>query len=278
VNTTRLVLFAWWLLSCACYAGSPVEVVSEPWTPTRRIYTLAANELEPDYLGKPLSLSLKGTNSRHLTLKELLTLKQTGPLKKPGLVAFELPISYKALTNMGDLRLWMKTKGGEFTDCTLQGCEPAKNSNCLLSWLTTFDPFGQNQIQARLTVNSKGGQPMNMDDCFEVWGPVQPFYSSNVCQFTEGDSFFDSTGAPLFAILREQVASYVIDLKTVEGKHIKTITGSTTNGKIDVEWDLVDKRGRRFKKDHFVAVFHVTFPGQHSPNPPAQRGLSRIEQ
>ena len=72
------------------------------------------------------------------------------------------------------------------------------------------------------------------------------------------------------------MATYSIELQTVEGKHIKTITGSSTNGMIDQEWNMTDEHGKKFNEDAFEGVFRVTYPGDKAPGPPAKTTFNKV--
>jgi hypothetical protein len=49
-------------------------------------------------------------------------------------------------------------------------------------------------------------------------------------------------------------------LKTSAGVHIRTITGSTSNGIIEEHWDLTDNHGNKVTNTSFNSEFHVTLP------------------
>ncbi|MSU58078.1 MAG: hypothetical protein EXS35_07850 [Pedosphaera sp.] len=94
----------------------------------------------------------------------------------------------------------------------------------------------------------------------EVRGPLATFVSTNICQFDPFYSQFDPKGATLYAKLPESNGTYTIELKSPNGELIKTINGTTSNGVIKVNWDLIDDRGRAYTNDSFESVFHVTLP------------------
>ena len=230
---------------------------------------------EPTYQGKPLSNVLrneKASGTNKLTLDELLSVKQIITGEEPDMATFEIPISYDAVTNIGVLHLLIDAGGLEPTDSVwiasspevraydgggeLQECSRATNGNCLLAWNTTYDPPGQHALQAQLlcTDRQKGWHT------FEIRGPVAPFFSSNICQFDPFYSEFDSSGAILHAKLPEQNGIYTIEIKSPTGEHIKTLAGTTSNGVIDVKWDLKDDHGNKCTNDSIKAVFHITLP------------------
>ena len=85
------------------------------------------------------------------------------------------------------------------------------------------------------------------------------FTSSNVVQYSEWNSQYDENGGVLYAQLTEPDATYNIELKTTSGGHIKTITGSTSSGVIQENWDLTYDDGvTTFTGDSVDAVFSVT--------------------
>jgi len=88
-----------------------------------------------------------------------------------------------------------------------------------------------------------------------------PFFSSNLCQFKQFFSTFTSRGGTLYAKLPEPNGDYVIELKSPSGVHIRTFTGSTSNGVINVHWDLTDDHGNQCTNESVDSVFHVTLPG-----------------
>lgn len=164
-------------------------------------------------------------------------------------------------------------RDGEFVERCMEDCERATNGHCLLAWNINYDPPGKHNMRARLICEN----PKLLHwDAIAVIGPALTFYSSNACQFFESGSMFDDKGAYLDAKLREQVATYRIELKTAKGKHIKTITGSTTNGMIESDWDLADEHGKNFKEDSFDGFFYVTYPGETLTNAPARKNFNRL--
>lgn len=215
---------------------------------------------DPTYQGRPLSKVLRNPwapAADQLTLDELLTLKQITTGKEPDIATFEVPISYAVVTNIGELRLLVDadpdeedadSEGGEF-----QGFERAANGNCLLVWNTTYDPPGRHFIQAQLRYEEQ-------EDSVEVKGPLVPFVSSNLCQFDLFYSEFDSKGAILYARLPESNGTYTIELKSPAGLHVRTFTGTTSNGVIKVPWDLTDELGKNYTNDSVNSIFHVTLP------------------
>jgi hypothetical protein len=204
---------------------------------------------------KVLRPFLSGTN-------ENLELKQVITGEEPDIATFEVPVKYDLVEkpNPGCLRLVVDPRdgddraggGGEFQDCSR-----ATNGNCLFSWNTTFDPPGQHHLRANLYCPGT-----RKENGLHIDGPILPFYSSNTVQFDPFFSEFDDRGAILYAKVAKTNLTYTIELKTSAGVHIRTITGSTSNGIIEEHWDLTDDHGNKVTNTSFKSEFHVTLPGE----------------
>jgi len=232
----------------------------------RKAAPLSSRETSPDpiYQGRPLSQLLRNattTGTNRLTLEELLTARQIITGQAADAVAFEVPINYDAATNLGRIHLVVDgglDVGSRGEEGERQTCERATNGNCLLGWTTTYDPPGKHVIQAEFIATKNEEKE---EEALKVMGPPVLFVSTNICQFSVAYEGFDNGGATLYAKLPESNAVFTIELKTPEGIHIKTLTGTTSNGVIKVHWDLIDDQGRRYTKDAFDSVFDVTLPG-----------------
>ena len=188
-------------------------------------------------------------------MDDLLTLKQVPSGREPDFVSFELPISYHAATNIAAVLLLIDPAEdiseefeSENVECTL-----ATNGNCLLTWNTSFDTYGQHALQAALVVEEK-------EEPVQLLGPVVPFFSTNICQFNPAYARFNPAGATLFARLPESNGVYQIELKSPDGVLLKTFSGTTSNGVIKHHWDLVDDHGQRYTNNAFDGIFHITLP------------------
>ena len=219
----------------------------------------AAITNEPVFRGRRLSELLSnhpGTNEP--SLFELLTLKQVVTGAEPETVAFELPIRYEALTNLGELVLCIDRYGPDYEEGWAVGhdeCVRASNGDCRLVWSTIYETPGKHALLAGLDLKDKG---QNDEGLF---GPRTLFVVTNLCQFTpESASFDPELGAKFYARLPESNGTYQIELKSPAGERLRTITGSTTNGFFEVHWDLTDDRGRRRTNDSYDSVFHITLP------------------
>ena len=259
------------LLWCALYAHplfavgtnaptGPAATVIELPGQTSITFTTDSNGSEPRYQDLPISQWIQTKTSldtNRLSLANLLTLRQVSSGDEPDIVNFEVPINYDLFqSNECNLGLGSLNKDGDYVECCLYDCERATDGNCLLSWNTTYDSPGKHHLRARLICEER----MLNDASITVIGPMLPFNSTNVLQFFESSSMFDSNSVPLVAKLIEQVATFKIEITTAEGKHLKTIAGSTTNGWINLEWNLIGDDGKNFKGDTMNTKFTVTYP------------------
>ena len=215
---------------------------------------------EPTYRNRLLSNVLRdpkvgGTNQP--TLDQLLTARRVVTGDEPDKATFEVAIPYDLATNMGELSLLVDGDSNDHDDWNcgdLQSCERATNGSCLLVWNTMYDPPGQHAVQALLTYSER------IDHSVEVKGPVTPYLSTDLFQFSPIYDSFTSEKATLFAKLSELNGEYRIELKSPAGAIIKALTGKTTNGVVKVDWDLTDEQGRRYANDSLDSVFSVTLP------------------
>lgn len=200
-----------------------------------------------------------------LTIEQMLTLRQIITGKEPDTVTFELPMSYDAVTNIGMLRLLCDADPREEygNEPQAQFCRRATNGNCRLVWITTYDPPGKHFLQARLSIEYRRGRsPRRNYSPVETTlkGPLFSFVSTNVVQFFPYADGYTEKGAFFHVKLAQRVGSYSLKLTTPTGEHIHTITGSTTNGMVDVQWDLIDDKGQRYTNESFSSTWTVTFP------------------
>jgi hypothetical protein len=208
------------------------------------------------FQGRPLVELLRvNGQSSSASLQELLSLKPVVTGEEPQMATFELPISYRALTNVGKLLLLVDpVEGSEDAEAIRYRCIAGANGNCRITWQTDFDRPGKHALQAAVRLRSEDKKLPSL-----VKGPMLAFVSSNVCQYSESSSHFDpELGAVLLAKILEPNASYRVEFVSPEGERIRTLTKTTTNSVIKVMWDLADERGQRFSGDAFDTVFHVT--------------------
>ena len=240
---------------------------------------------EPAYQGA-LSEVLRnratsGTN--HLSLGELLTLRQVTAGAEPEIATFELPIKYDVLTNLGSLHLFVDFTGREDEDSDLgfevaqSECERATNGNCRLMWNTIYEAPGPHTLQAGLllegpepsgedskppVVLDSSGQPLSEAKLVrDVSGPAAAFVVSNLCQFSLGSAYFKPEfGITLRAKLPEPNGRYRAEIKLPSGDVVKTLTGSTSNGVIKVYWDVTDERGMGCTNQSYGSLFQIVLP------------------
>jgi hypothetical protein len=256
-------------------ASQPVALELPPSPETTVSYTCDSTNVEPTYQGLPIGQWIETKtrlNPNRLPLGKFMSMKQVSGADQWGQVGFEVPVSYDALTNDqmgGEITLGYFNRKGDFVEgCfTDSGC--ATNGACLVWWDTNYDPWGKHDIRAKLTFG-------NRLDTIMIIGPPLPFYSSNVCRFYEGYSLFDSSDATFLAKLREPTAAFRIELTTLGGKPLKVITGTTTNGLINTDWNLTDEHGRKFKGDSFYGFFYVNYPDDKTSNAPAGDRFNKI--
>ena len=215
---------------------------------------------EPTFNGQSLSHLLRNngaSGTKRPALDELLTLKQIITGEEPDLATFEVPIRYDVVSKIGELHLLVDVDPQAPSDHEWGGRQQsarATNGNCLLIWNTLYDPPGQHALQARLLCHEATDQQE-----IDVSGPVLPFLSTNLLQL---DPLFDLVGTRAFfsAKLAESDGTYTIDLRSPSGAHIRTLTGATSNGVIEVPWDLTDEHGNKYTNDSFECRLAVTLP------------------
>jgi len=219
--------------------------------------------------GKPLSQIL-GDEAATLRLDELLALRLVAFDKQESIAMFEVPISYDAVTNLGTLRLLCdadpRERAGD--EAMVQEFERSTNDHCRLVWNTMYDPPGQHFLQVELVIR-RCPDPSRQGNYIEreipLRGPLFSFLSTNTLQyFLHGDSYFDY-GAYFRVKLAQPVGAYALELTTPSGEHIHTISGTTTNGVVNVYWDLLYDGGKRYTNESFNSTWSVTFPDPPKP-------------
>ena len=235
---------------------------------------MASNLADPKIEGGPLSevLRNKTIGGPLLRLDQMLTLRQIATGDEPGLATFELPISYDALTNIGTLRLLCDADPNDKDSdaaADLEENDRATNGNCRLVWNTTYDPPGKHFLQVGLTIYKWRPSRRRNDDGEEITlkGPLFCFVSTNVLQFFPMGDVFNEKGAFFHVKLAQPVGSYSLELMTPSGEHVHTITGSTTNGIVEVHWDLLYDGGKRYTNDSLSSTWNVTFADAHTAAP-----------
>jgi hypothetical protein len=230
---------------------------------------LADPKIEEGLLSKVLRN--KATAGSPLRIEQMLTLGQIASGKDPDLATFELPLSYDALTNVGTLRLLCDADPSENSaneEAELQSCERAPNGNCRLVWNTMYDSPGKHFLQAELTIDNwrKRSRRRNPDaEEIVLKGPLFYFFSTNVLQYFPMGDVYSDKGAFFHVKLAQPVGSYSLEITSLSGEHIHTLTGSTTNGIVEVDWDLIYDGGKRYTNDSFNSTWTVTFPDSPAP-------------
>ena len=207
------------------------------------------------YRGRTMNQWLKILATEPNAGTNALILKQVITGEEPDIITYEMPLSYdlfkkyNLLERDGVIHLFIDNDIYSY-----QSCDRATNGNFLISWNTTFAPPGFHSIYAEFWLCIMDRSPL------VARGPTVSFSSTNVLQFDPFYSEFDSKGAILYAKVAKTNVIYSIELKSSDGVHIKTITGSTTNGEIEEHWNLTDDHGNKVTNDSIDAVFNVTFP------------------
>jgi hypothetical protein len=222
--------------------------------------------IDPKIHGRRLSELLRLSGDTR-PMSELLMLDQQITGEEPEILTFQIPIRYSALTNLGDLYLFLDPLDYEVFDggcfATLAETLPATNGKCLLKWHTFFDAPGKHALQAGLILNDVDDLAVRKTEQKDhlVLGPFTSVTITNLCQFTpDSATFAPGESATLRARLPEEKGDFVADFSSEAGEHLKRFAGSTTNGMIVIDWDLIDERGRRCTNSSFNSFFHITLP------------------
>ena len=212
--------------------------------------------------GRPAAEFLRNaaSASNRLSLAELMTPRQVLTGNEPEDLTFEFPVSYDAITNHGFFLLLDADMdpGSMFapdSGAKIQERSRAPNGDCLLVWHTIYDPPGQHALQVELTWYNANGA--------ETWcrGPAISVVTSNLCQFSLDSATYDvEFGATFHARLPEANGLYSIECVSTNGEHLKTLTGSATNGEFKTIWNLVDDHGHRLHGETFNSIVHITLP------------------
>jgi hypothetical protein len=224
--------------------------VSGIWDPTNIVYNNI--DLSGDGLvgrvKEALGMNPFDTNNP-LTATQIITGAE------PSIATFEVPINYSALTNFA--RVQILVDGGPRL---LQECFQGSDGNAQINWNTTYNWPGQHYIQVKLTLTQSSptiGDPEQA--VYSALGNLAFYTISNVLEFDPVYSEYDAeNGAVLYASLTGTNADYTIELLTLDGTHLTTITNSTSTGFIMEYWDLTDDNGNTYTNGPVAAVFNVT--------------------
>ena len=113
-------------------------------------------------------------------------------------------------------------------------------------------------------------------DQFNLIGPVLTYNSSNTCRFNEDSTLFTDDGADLYAKLKETTAKFRVEVRNLQGHLINDISGSTTNGEINLAWDLTGLDGKKYTNNSFIGSFFVTYPHDTHTNAPVKARFNKI--
>jgi len=229
------------------------KILAADWSVVNSKPTFKGQSVEK-YVGNP---NVTGTNQ--LSLDALLTPRQIFTGKEPEDVISEFPISYDVITNHNMLRLIVDADPEDESKLDSGGivydCERATNGDCLVVWHAIYDPPGPHAVQAYLVLDDK------REGILYMWGRPIVVTTSNLCQFSLDSSSYDvDHGATFHARLPETNGLYAIECVTTNGEHLKTLTGSTTNGEFNAIWNLVDDHGHRLTGETFNSIVHITLP------------------
>ena len=261
-----------------------------PAMPTPANFVTDSNQPEPKFHDLPLSRWIQTEtklNPHHLPLAQLVTWQYVSGPDEWGVVTFELPVPYAALNRMqdlrgltdltnrpfanGDLRLGELDDEGNFIEYTFHDTTRAPDGNTLVNWNINWQRPGQHAPRARLNY------AVGMDgDEINLTGPPISYCCTNSCRFYEDSTLFADNGATLFARLREPAAKFRVIVTGVRGKLINDISSSTTNGDINLDWDLTSLNGTKFTNNSFIASFYVTYPDDTRIHPPVKAQFSKI--
>ena len=223
--------------------------------------------VDKEYDGKMLSAVLRNPRlpGLPLSLNEMLTLRQVITGKEPELATFELPISYDVIRQIGNLSLLCDADPSEEYggDVETRELQRATNGNCRITWNTTYEAPGKHFLQACLWIRPPEGRGKRRNPDYEemiLKGPLFKFVSTNVIQILPMDSFFTQKGAWFRAKLAQSIGSYTLKISSPSGEPIHSISGSTTNGRVELMWDLTCEGGKRYTNESFLSEWDVKFP------------------
>jgi len=228
------------------------KILAMNWTSDTNMEIFAGRRVVDTISNEKIS----ATNQPSLT--KLLTLKQIITSGGPENLTFDLPVNYDTITNLGALVLLVDADPGEAMGNSggrIQDCNRASNGDCRLVWHTIFDPPGKHAVQVQLVLSSRRGGE------YLLKGPAISVVTTNLCQFSLNSATYDvERGAIFHARLPETNGLYTIECLTTNGEHLKTLSGSTSNGEFNVVWTLVDDHGHRLTGETFNSMVHITLP------------------
>jgi hypothetical protein len=281
VFTNLTALFPGTALIRTNYPVTPTVVEMGQFFSPEVTFITDSNQPEPGFHDVPLNRWIQTQtqlNPSHLSLSELMTLKPVAGPDEWGVVTFDLPVRFDALHFHSDppmpggtVDLGSIDPDGNFVECTLCDCNPSPAGNTRLSWNINWNSPGLHELRARMTYCH------GMDgDQFNLIGPALSYYSSNTCRFYESSTLFNSDGANLYAKLREPAAKFRVEVTSLQGRLVNDFSGSTTNGEINLAWDLTGMDGKKYTNNSFIGSFYVTYPDDTRTNPPVKARFNKI--
>jgi hypothetical protein len=214
------------------------------------------------------SLAKKALGLSPLDPVNPLTLNQVITGDEPITFAFEVPVSYDAVTAAGFFHLNMDGFGA-----TGEQLARATNGHCLLTFNQYFDPPGQHLLSADFRMGDQAAD-----------GPILPFTSSNDLQLEPSGAMFDDSGAYLDAKIFVDQTDYVINLYDTSATNeafILSITNTAYNGMIQEDWGATNADGSPFTGTSVRAEFVLASaaPGVgKKPSKPIQRGTNTFSE
>ena len=238
-----------------------------------------SNQPEPVFHDLPLSRWIETQtrlNTNHLSLSQLTALKTLSGPDEWGVVTFELPVRFDAVKSNepvfgANIDLGSFGTNGDFIEYNCFDRKKASDGNTQLAWNINWSSPGKHEIRARIIYYH------GMDgDQFNLIGPPLAYYSSNPCRFYEDSTLFTSDGANLYAKLREPTAKFRVEITSSQGRLVNDISSTTTNGEINLAWDLTGLNGQKYTNNSFIGSFYVTYPDDIRTNLPVKAHFSKI--
>ena len=214
---------------------------------------------------KDLLQSNRADGETARTLEELLTLRRIATTNEPEVVVFEVPVNYDAATNLGSLELLIDPVGkagfGSGYAATAYRFSRATSGHAQLTWSTIYETPGSHALQVGLLLkdwDSVEGLPDESEGLIK--GPLQEFTITNLCQFSPTSA---EVRPPMGKTLRvkflEPNARYAVDFVSPEGKRLKRVEGSTSNGVAIIGWDLNTNDGTSWTNE-FQSLIDILLP------------------
>lgn len=255
-------------------------VINSVGPPNQEVtFVTDSNQPEPVFHDLPLSRWIDTQtwlNTNHLSLSQLTALKTLSGPDEWGVVTFELPVRFDAVKSNesffgANIKLGSFGTNGDFIEYTCFDSKKASDGNTQLDWNINWSSPGKHEIRARIIYYH------GMDgDQFNLIGPPLAYYSSNPCRFYEDSTLFTSDGANLYAKLREPTAKFRVEITSSQGRLVNDISSTTTNGEINLAWDLTGLNGQKYTNNSFIGSFYVTYPDDIRTNPPVKAHFSKI--